>query len=108
MALPLLINGKVENIFDGEDFARLLGEKLGSDAENYFRENWLVFCDYDPENLKQPCTGECDTTYKLQEHYENVLQDIKDRLQEILSRKDTNYNTVVKGNLILNLINSEL
>ena len=34
----MIIQGKVENIRDKEDFARMLGEKLGSDAELYFRE----------------------------------------------------------------------
>ena len=47
----LLINGKIENIHDGNDFARMLGEKLGDDAERYFRENWLIYDSCDPENL---------------------------------------------------------
>lgn len=34
----MMIQGKVENIFDNEDFARMLGERLGSDAERYFRD----------------------------------------------------------------------
>ena len=105
----LNVNGNIENIFIGEDFARLLREKLGSDAETYFRENYLIFEDYDPENLKlKSCTGECDHTYKLQEHYENVLRDIRDRLFEILEHKATSHTARIKIGLIMNLINGEI
>ena len=35
----MIIQGKVENIWDDEDFARMLRDRLGDDAERYFREH---------------------------------------------------------------------
>lgn len=101
----LLVDGKVVNVLTDEDFAQLIGAKLGSDVERYFRESYL---DSTTDSKEIDCTGECDVTYGLQEHYENVLHSIKERLTEILKRKDTNYSTIVKLNIIINMINSEL
>lgn len=107
----LLVQGKIENLRDGNEFARLLGETLGSDAERYFRENWLIFEDYDPERtdaaFKNRCDGECDRTYGLQEHYENLLRDIKDHLKMLLEQK-TKHSRELQADLIMNLINSNL
>ena len=67
----MIIQGKVENVFDNEDFARMLREKLGSDAEQYFREQTdpeVVLEDYD--------TGES--------HYLNLLDEIEEELKEIM------------------------
>ena len=67
----MIIQGKVENVFDNEDFARMLREKLGSDAEQYFRDQTdpeVVLEDYD--------TGES--------HYLNLLDEIEEELKEIM------------------------
>ena len=67
----MMIQGKVENIFDNEDFARMLRDRLGEDAERYFREQTdpkVVLEDYD--------TGES--------HYLNLLDEIEEELKEIM------------------------
>ena len=103
----LLVNGKIENIHDGNDFARMLGEKLGDDAERYFRENWLIYDDCSPEDLPDSCPGECDHTYEIQEHYQNVLHDVKDKVAALMNAR-TDYKRELAADLIYNLINSEL
>ena len=107
----LLVNGKIENILTGEDFARLLNEKLGSDAERYFRKNWLVYADYDPEQLdedfKAQCDGECDHVYEQQEHYQNVLQDIKESVVAMMNTTTTAKRAMI-ADQIYEKINYEL
>ena len=80
----MMIQGKVENIFDNEDFARMLRERLGEDAERYFREQ------IDPDVVMEGisklddseilnrgyCSGECDKVQGTQEHFERILDDI--------------------------------
>ena len=66
----MMIQGKVENIFDNEDFARMLRDRLGEDAERYFREQTnpeVVLEDYD--------TGE--------DHYLDLLDEIEEELKDI-------------------------
>lgn len=66
----MMIQGKVENIFDNEDFARMLRDRLGEDAERYFREQTdpkVVLEDYD--------TGE--------NHYLDLLDEIEEELKDI-------------------------
>ena len=107
----LLINGKIENIHDGNDFARMLGEKLGDDAEHYFRENWLVYADYDQEQLdedfKNQCDGECDHTYEIQEHYQNVLRDVKSSVAALMNARTADRRELA-ADQIYELINGEL
>ena len=69
----MMIQGKVETIFDNQDFARMLQEKLGSDAERYFLEQTdpEVLADglydlSDDELLKKGyCSGECNKVQLL-------------------------------------------
>ena len=82
MPSVLMIQGKPETIFDNEQFARLLDEKLGCDAAEYFRaaleDQREILMD---EMRKAPlnfCTGECDRVYDTQRHYQDVLRDILD------------------------------
>ena len=107
----LLVNGKIENIHDGNDFARMLGEKLGDDAERYFRENWLVYADYDPEQLdedfKNQCDGECDHVYEQQEHYQDVLRDIKEYVVAMMNTTTTAKRAMI-ADQIYEKINYEL
>lgn len=73
----MIIQGKTETIFDNEDFARMLDEKLGSDAADYFRDALQKALEtHDPS----VCIVECDRVYRVQEHYEHVLRDIRDEL----------------------------
>lgn len=90
----MMIQGKVENIFDNEDFARMLRDKLGDDAERYFREQTdpEVLADGlydlgDSEILKKGyCSGECDKVQGTQEHYENLLKEIGELADEIYQK----------------------
>ena len=90
----MMIQGKVENIFDNEDFARMLRDKLGDDAERYFREQTdpEVLADSlydipDSELLKKGyCSGECDKVQGTQEHYENLLKEIGELADEVYQK----------------------
>lgn len=65
--------------FDGiEGFLWLLEKELGYDAHDYL-ERYLNDWQYDTER----CVGECDRTYQLQEHYERIIQDAIEELQEL-------------------------
>ena len=83
MAEVLMIQGKVENIFNDRDFADMLREKLGSDAEDYFNRALDPDALYDAvynrfrENPLEFCSGECDKIQRQQEYYENELRDIE-------------------------------
>jgi len=90
----MMIQGKVENIFDNEDFARMLRDKLGDDAERYFREQTdpEVLADglydlSDSEILKKGyCSGECDKVQGTQEDYENLLKEIGELADEVYQK----------------------
>lgn len=76
----MLIQGVPELITDDEDFARMLRDKLGEDAEQWFRYV-LDHPRIDPdEDLFSRCKGECDKLFEQQEHYEHVLEDIQSEL----------------------------
>jgi hypothetical protein len=85
MSAVLMIQGKPETVFDYEHFARLLDEKLGYEAAEYFRaaleDQRGILMD---EMAKEPlnfCTGECDRVYEAQRHYQDVLRDVLDDLR---------------------------
>lgn len=96
----LMVQEKPENIYDDEAFARLLEEKLGRDAAEYFRD---ALSDAG-EMSKLECTGECDATYELQERYEDILRDVRDEVgawpirrltkEELIERRDTLYEKI--------------
>lgn len=86
----LMIKGDkhTETIFDNEQFSRLLDEKLGYDAAQYFRDatnvDVLKESLTDEEILKGGlCSGECNKVQETQEHYENLLKEIGEMAQEI-------------------------
>jgi len=83
----LTVQGSTEVVFDDEQFARLLDERLGYDAGEYFRERIKDLKeDIWDEFVKDPlkyCTGECDKVYDVQEQFENKLDSVKDKLQEL-------------------------
>ena len=102
MPIVLMIQNKPETIFDNEQFARLLEEKLGYEAAEYF----LEALDNAVENAKEKCTGECDVTYSLQEGYENILRDIRDEIgawairrltkEQLVDRRDALFEKIEK------------
>lgn len=81
----LIIAGRPETLFNTEDFARILDEKLGPDAAKYFREtleNCLEECEEKiSENPLKYCSGECDKLYELERHYQTAIKDALDELR---------------------------
>ena len=89
MAETMMIQGKVETIWDDQDFARMLREKLGSDAEDYFNRALdpealydAVYEKFSADPLKY-CSGECTKTYELQQFYEDKLKEIELAAREL-------------------------
>ena len=95
MPSVLMIKGdkRPETIFDNEQFARLLDERLGYDAAQYFRDatdvDWLKenMRLTDEEILKDGwCSGECDKVQRTQEHWENLLKYVGELAQGIYDK----------------------
>lgn len=85
MPAVLMIQGKPETVFDNEQFARLLDEKLGYEAAEYFRialedQRGTLMDEMEKEPLNF-CTGECDRVYETQRHYQDVFRDVLDDLR---------------------------
>ena len=84
----MMIQGKVENIFDKEDFARMLGERLGSDAERYFRDETdlgVLLDDLDEVVFIEHCGGDCSKVTEIEEEKDD-LSNKMDNLQSFLDR----------------------
>ena len=95
MSTTILIKGdkRPETIFDDEQFARLLDERLGYDAAQYFRD--ATDTEYLRENMKLTddqilnegwCSGECDRVQRTQEHWENLLKEVGELTREIYDK----------------------
>lgn len=80
--LVLNVGGETVHIDCPERFAWLLDDKLGGDAADYFRDTVTNLC-FDLDL----CPGECDRTYGLQEHYQNVIRDALDVLADAQERE---------------------
>lgn len=61
-----------------ESFARILEEKLGPDAAEYFRDCAVCEDSFD----EYDCPGECDRLYDMQEGYERAINDALCNLEE--------------------------
>ena len=82
----MMIQGKVENIFDNEDFARMLGERLGSEAEQYFREQTdpaVVLDEMGEVEFYEYCEGDCSKIDELEDE-KNALEEERDELKMFL------------------------
>lgn len=100
MPAVLMIKGdkRPETIFDNEQFARLLDERLGYDAAEYFRDAvskdsvLAQLDDLSDDDILEGgyCSGECDRVQETQEHYENLLKEIGGLADEI-------YNKILEG-----------
>lgn len=99
MPSVLMIKGdkRPETVFDNEQFARLLDERLGYDAAQYFRNATDV--EFLKENMRLTdeqilndgwCSGECDKVQRTQEHYENLLKYVGELARDI-------YNGILDG-----------
>lgn len=95
MSTTILIKGdkRPETIFDDEQFARLLDERLGYDAAQYFRD--ATDTEYLRKNMKLTddqilnegwCSGECDRVQRTQEHWENLLKEVGELAREIYDK----------------------
>ena len=113
MPNTMIIQGKVETIFDDEDFARLIGERLGYDAEQYFREHWdmdYLLRDMTDDQMLEYCSGECDKVQEAIEHWTGVLQSVQDELIELQTkaRSQTKDETSIALLMLIQKINAEL
>ena len=98
----MIIQGKVEYIWTDEDFARMLRDKLGDDAEPYFLG--ILFS----REQARECPGECDKTYRLQEHYERILKVVRDEVAAWKTRKMTKDEIDDKREQLIMMIDREL
>ena len=76
VAEVLRIRDKPVTVYDESDFARILRDELGDDAERYYREILNGWSD-------KECCGECDKLYEAHEFYQRVLHDVLDELLEL-------------------------
>lgn len=89
MPNTMIIQGKVETIFDDEDFARIIGERLGYDAEQYFRDHWsidYVLRDITDEQILEYCSGECSKVEEAIEYWTGALHEVQEELEELQSK----------------------
>lgn len=113
MPNTMIIQGKVETIFDDEDFARLIGERLGYDAEQYFREHWdmdYLLRDMTDDQMLEYCSGECSKVEEAIEHWTGVLQSVQDELVELQAkvRFQTKDEISIALLMLIQKINAEL
>lgn len=89
-----LVHGKpVTPMFD-EDVFELIRDNVCDDCADYVREMFspeaqreAVLNITDNEILKNGyCSGECDKVLETQEHYENILKDIKELADEVYQK----------------------
>lgn len=105
----MLVQGEIELITDDEDFARMLRNRLGEDAEQWFRFVLeQVPSDSDDEDIYARCKGECDKLFEQQEHYQRVLEDIQSELCAWPINKLTRAQIDERRDRLLKQIDSEL
>ena len=113
MPNTMIIQGKVETIFDDEDFARLIGERLGYDAEQYFREHWdmdYLLRDMTDDQMLEYCSGECDHVQSAIEHWTAILEEVQEELENLSEdmMNQTKAETQITINQLIQKINAEL
>ena len=106
----MLIQGELELLTDDEDFARMLRNRLGEDAERWFRcvSEKADFVDDVDGSIYARCKGECDKLFELQEHYERVLEDIQSELRAWPINRLTRTQIEERRDRLLKMIDSEL
>lgn len=98
----IMIDNKPTFVRDDYDFVSVLEENLGSDAADFHLGSIAEAI----ESHKSKCTGECDHTYRIEEHYQRFLRDIQDEIAgwainkltkaEIEDRRDKLYELIEK------------
>jgi len=101
----LLIQDKPETIWDNEQFARMLDEKLGSDAADFFRDA-LHDANVNPDF--QICSGECDKVYETQEHWQRIVEDACDEMGSWAIRKLTKEELINRRDELVEQLRGEL
>lgn len=71
----LLVKGSYYNVANIDEFLWLIDEQMGEDARDWAKD-FLK-----PE--EKACGGECDETYRIQEHFERVIRDAVEDLEPI-------------------------
>lgn len=100
----LMVNGKPEFVSNNNAFAEILRENLGYEAETFYRDSIMETA----ENYQNKCTGECDYTYRLQEHYERFLRDIQDEISSWAIKKLTKDEIADRRDKLYEMIDKEL
>ena len=78
--------------FDGpEGLLLLIEEKMGLDTREAVEEQLTTF----------KCVGECDHTYRIQEHYQRIIRDALEDLQ--LATKPRSYDAFLMSGVIKRL-----
>lgn len=87
-----IIHGKPVTPYTDEHVFELIRDNVCDDCADYVREM------FDPEAVKESvlenltdaeilnegyCTGECDKVQKTQEHYENLLKEVREMASEV-------------------------
>lgn len=77
--IKLEIRGETRLFDCSEGVYRCLGELCGRDVEEYLKQLHQA-----PE---MKCTGECDETYRIEEHYQRMIRDFVEDLDLLLKAK---------------------
>lgn len=77
--IKLEIRGETRLFDCPEGVYRCLGELCGRDVEEYLKQLHQA-----PE---MKCTGECDNTYRIEEHYQRMIRDFVEDLELLLKGK---------------------
>ena len=106
MAEILNTKGGMVKIYNNKDFALFLDESLGYEAGDYFRTALEDVAN--AATGENRCTGECDTIYEIEEHWQRILQDIHDELISWEIGKKTKRDLEEMRNCLVKKINAEL
>lgn len=106
MSEILNIHGVRTPIYNNNDFAMFLDERLGYEAGDYFRTALEDVANEASEKYR--CTGECDTVYEIEEHWYRIVQDIHGELVSWEISKKTKRDLEEMRNCLVRRINAEL
>lgn len=74
MIIKLEVCGETRLFNHPEDVFECIGQTMGRDVQNFL----LTL------NKAEQCTGECDETYRIEEHYQRMIRDFVDELDLLL------------------------
>lgn len=106
MSEILNIHGVRTPIYNNDDFAIFLDERLGYEAGDYFRTALKDVANEASEKYR--CVGECDITERIEEHWQRIVWDIHDELVSWEISKKTKRDLEEMRNYLVRRINAEL